>query len=581
MTTGSQTNINLASKWLSDCLNDHTNCSVQYPALSPLPLRVLDIGSLNTPRISLSVGEGRRGSYATLSYCWGNLPQHVTTKDNINARTEHIDASILPKTFSDTIFVCRILGIQFLWIDSMCIIQDDADDWNNQSEKMADIYAQGILNISAAVGIDSNGGLFVDRDPRKSYPCPFRGRYTDEDGSDITTSFLSCLEIDRKKYSYLDTRGWTFQEMYLPPRTLRFSASGIYWICASQNASESLPTGIRPLGHKSDFDKYIGRGLYGFDSSNADALQKYEWWYRAVEKYSRRHLGRESDRIKALSGLATLFGRGLHDEYLFGIWKLDIVRGLAWSIGKDVGDNAAESAQNNYFLQLAPSWSWASRPGKAINYFSLAGELEISSEFESSMDIKDTSPPPRPCFDFLSVDCTQNGTPPDLVASGVLKIRGLVLRARYSRKYGKDIITIFRPIADAHVYTSWGRPKYDEQVSEDDELYCLPISLERGANWLTDEENEARLLRETYKLGSNEELVSLQKGLLEYELMLSGVTWCGDEVPNMKLEGNRTYNCLILKKIGTEKIRFRRVGYVGILDEYCFEELVPNTLEIE
>ena len=228
-----------------------------------LPSRVIYIGSLRSPQLRLSVGDDRKGSFATLSYCWGKFTEtasYITTTANITDREECIDPSIFPKTFSDAIFVCRLLGIRFLWIDSICIKQDDLDDWKEQSKEMGNIYTQALLNISAAVGTDSNSGLFVTRDPGKPILVPSLFDTQTKMGSDVTASFLSCLELDARKFSHLDTRGWTFQEMYLPLRTLRFSACGMYWTCATLNASEALPTGLKPLNHKSDFDKYIKHG---------------------------------------------------------------------------------------------------------------------------------------------------------------------------------------------------------------------------------------------------------------------------------------------------------------------------------
>jgi hypothetical protein len=163
-----------------------------------------------------------------------------------------VDDSKFPKTFTDAIVVCRHLGIRFLWIDSLCIIQHDDSDWKTQSERMGDIYANATLTISAAVGEDSQSGLFV-RDPRKTYPCTLIFQYPMEDGLVRQGAFLTCLDSYWRRISYLDTRGWTFQEKYLSPRTLHFSKTKMCWTCASSNASEGLPTGLNPLNNKVRF----------------------------------------------------------------------------------------------------------------------------------------------------------------------------------------------------------------------------------------------------------------------------------------------------------------------------------------
>jgi hypothetical protein len=161
-----------------------------------------------------------------------------------------VDDSNFPKTFTNAIVVCRHLGIRFLWIDSLCIIQDDESDWKTQSERMGDIYANATLTISAVVGEDSDSVLFVDRDPLKTYPCTLSFQYPKEDGLVTQGAFLTCLDSYLPRIAYLDTRGWTFQEKYLSPRTLHFSKTEMYWTCACSNASEGLPMGLNPLNNK-------------------------------------------------------------------------------------------------------------------------------------------------------------------------------------------------------------------------------------------------------------------------------------------------------------------------------------------
>jgi hypothetical protein len=194
--TGSSTNLDLVASWLHDCANYHRHCCQQSQTESILPHRLLDIGDWEHPRrIFLSVGEDRIGSYAALSYCWGKSErerQYLTKNENLEQRQEAVDISTFPKTFTDAIVVCRHLGIRFLWIDSLCIIQDNQSDWQTQSERMGNIYSNATLTIAASVGEDSYSGLFVDRDPRKTYPSTLNFHYPKLDGVIRKGAFLSC-----------------------------------------------------------------------------------------------------------------------------------------------------------------------------------------------------------------------------------------------------------------------------------------------------------------------------------------------------------------------------------------------------
>jgi hypothetical protein len=122
-----------------------------------------------------------------------------------------------------------------------------------------------------------------------------------------------------------------------------------------------------------------------------------------------------------------------------------------------------------------------------------------------------------------------------------------------------------------------GKAKYDEPVHKDDILHRLPISLDHD---LSTSEEETRLVMEEQGLATIDELVSGQKSMLEYGIIWSKMTWCGNDVPNMKLKRECSFICLILKRVGVEGMRFRRVGYAEVLDGHCFEEVVPDVLEL-
>ncbi|KAG0646764.1 hypothetical protein D0Z07_6169 [Hyphodiscus hymeniophilus] len=569
MTTGSLANLDLAAKWLRNCMNDHDCC----PPKAHHNLRCL-CGSWISGLLRMIVGFSSQ-----------RLPLHCTIIDNIEDRKQCIDPSILPETFSDAISVCRHLGIRFLWIDSMCIIQENDDDWDEQSKQMAEIYSRAILNISAASGNDSTAGLFVDRDPRKTHPCPFSYSWKDESGSTVTSSYLSCLDSDEKQYGYLDTRGWTFQEMYLPCRTLRFSNQAMYWTCTALNASEALPNGMLPSNNKSDFDKYIRTKPDGSTISQSDKWHKYRWWYNAVERYSSRQFTKESDRLPAVFGLASHFKHALQDEYLAGIWKADIVNGLSWRTAQHFDSNFTKrSTIGEDSLPPPPSWSWASRPDKEVNY----SGREVSKDDKMPDSIESTvygniisagnsnNSSGHQMFDLLDSEITSQSASPSIMSTtNHLKIRGLILEARCLK--GR-----FLEVRSPHGNFSGARfsADLDEVVNTEDKLYCLPLSW-HSTSPSPGEQVQTRLIEEDKSMVSIQDQMSSERYLLEHlGIILPGATWCGDEVLQAKFKENTSFDCLILKKVGIGGMKYRRVGFAQVPGGESFERVRPVALEL-
>jgi hypothetical protein len=145
--------------------------------------------------------------------------------------------------------------------------------------------------------------------------------------------------------------------------TLHFSKTEMYWTCASSNASEGLPMGLNPLNNKSDFDKYIMVDKNRALPTQVNTVQRYHWWYQAMEIYSHRNFTFESDRLIALAGLASKF-QWPGDEFLYGLWRSDLVHGLAWRVGGREKGTAMDTSPKSPM----PSWSWAPRPGNIIRY---------------------------------------------------------------------------------------------------------------------------------------------------------------------------------------------------------------------
>ena len=233
--TGSGESWRVASRWLERCFSTHPKCG-QTQTPKWLPDRLLDIGSRDSGSICLIETDETTQflPYTTLSHCWGKLEiKRLLTKD-FDAMTKSIRTDELPKTFQDAITITRKLGIPYLWIDSLCIVQDSIEDWAQQSSVMGMVYQNGYCNIAATGALDGRMGCFLERDPTLAQKCRVQietavpkfklkpGLY-DLVPRNLLENGLSNEPLNR--------RAWVTQERILTPRVLHFSRNQLFWEC--------------------------------------------------------------------------------------------------------------------------------------------------------------------------------------------------------------------------------------------------------------------------------------------------------------------------------------------------------------
>jgi hypothetical protein len=161
-------------------------------------------------------------------------PQFCTTDGNCNARMYGFSLSELPKTFQDAVRVTRELGIEYLWIDSLCIIQWNADDWRREAGRMEDVFASAYCTIAATSAVDSNAG-FLARNRGDEYV-----RVQDARGNQVCIcTHMDDFEDDVENAG-LNKRAWVMQERVLSRRTIHFTANGAYWECGGGVYCENL-----------------------------------------------------------------------------------------------------------------------------------------------------------------------------------------------------------------------------------------------------------------------------------------------------------------------------------------------------
>jgi hypothetical protein len=216
-------------------VEEHEQCS--RPLTSPkLPTRVLDVdGGTSSPENLRLYHTGRApGRYVALSHRWGAYTPLKTTKTLLEIHCEEILLADLPRTFRDAIVVTRKLGVRYLWIDSLCIVQDDPQDWLRESALMGEIFANSYCTLAATSAKDSNGGLFLPRTVSQSV------KLTDSSG-DSPVSFYSGIQDHFERDlddGDLNSRGWVLQERLLSPRMIHFTAVQTFWECGSDRYSE-------------------------------------------------------------------------------------------------------------------------------------------------------------------------------------------------------------------------------------------------------------------------------------------------------------------------------------------------------
>jgi len=182
--------------WNLSCLRDHASCSRVECDILPLPSRVLDLAALDDSGDSGGSGDlqlletkGQTGRYVALSYRWGQGLTYLTTKDSLQDRIARIRSSELPRTLRDAVVYTRSLNIRYLWVDSLCIIQHDMDDWEREAGQMYAVYGNAYL-VLAAVRATSTEEGFLDVRRRGYIQAQVSGR--DSEGKEFSVVGVSA-----------------------------------------------------------------------------------------------------------------------------------------------------------------------------------------------------------------------------------------------------------------------------------------------------------------------------------------------------------------------------------------------------
>jgi hypothetical protein len=366
ISTDSPASLELVKSWARICANDHPQCNRTPPAT--VPTRLLQVphssdGGLvrlvETADLALAVVR----KYAALSYCWGGSSNVTLTASSYERLTTvGIPKSQLPATIQDALTFTAAMDLDWLWVDSLCIIQDSVDDWSREASRMTHVYQGCEFSIAARGALHSNEGMFSERDPLRYASCQLFSNGSGTDAIHVLSPYLST-GIPLNTQWPLDTRGWVVQERILPRRTIKFGPY-ISWECREAFHDEFSMKDAGGSGGR------LGQKLFKIlelastsatDTSIAspratpatpfDLTDLHKVWKEILYTFSTAGLTSESDRLVAISGIIATISKATGLRNKSGLWEHTLAEELLW---------ATPPTRNHPETGLMPTWSWIS-----------------------------------------------------------------------------------------------------------------------------------------------------------------------------------------------------------------------------
>jgi hypothetical protein len=387
------------SHWIEDCIENHPECSREADG-SFIPTRLIDVQlteeSEDIKLVSLN-NQSDGLEYVTLSHCWGDPDKRpvITTTENLSRHMHCIPFQELPLTFRNAVELTRGLGHRYLWVDSLCIIQDDSQDWMQESSMMAAVYGGAKITLSALSSADSTQGLYVPS-PTVFTPGrihfdqvlePYRIRIFQDEPLDWDKEYNDDPSLygenpDQRNQSNnnpLRQRAWVLQEREISTRNIHFSRRLLLWECNTTKATSELPWNRPPLRDLLQPLPVMQRAmsstrpvvnLSGESMAPDGPFRVREKWFELMEDYMSRFLSHGADKLPALSGLAQSFQPRLPaSQYLAGLWSEQLPYSLLWrttvpdsQLWTTVGNKSRRNPKPSPDYR-APSWSFLSLDG--------------------------------------------------------------------------------------------------------------------------------------------------------------------------------------------------------------------------
>ncbi|KAK7423042.1 hypothetical protein QQX98_001332 [Neonectria punicea] len=354
---------------------------VKVTELEVLPTRTIHVGD-ETSEPFLLEAKGTKAPYCVLSYCWGTSPTLKTTKRALQSHKTSIPLHSLPLTIRDGILATRALGFQYLWVDALCIIQDDEEDWGREAAQMGDIYSKATITLSSLVSSDAADGFFGPRQTRQPKSVPLPGmrlpkisRRREQDvtvvAADTVKSPSMCvlvphwLNSEAPRKGPVHSRGWTLQEQVLSTRKLYFGAGLLRWECQAMHTTEAAPvehlglTRIIQKPHRAHAGTYerserrkqpFALRMFGLGPPGTEHLIRpiaFSIWKVLLMEYTTdRSLTRSSDRLPAFLGVSTFMASHIGSRFIGGLWDGEwFAESLCWAVKTPVPASTTTSSQ--------------------------------------------------------------------------------------------------------------------------------------------------------------------------------------------------------------------------------------------
>ncbi|KAF2755862.1 HET-domain-containing protein [Pseudovirgaria hyperparasitica] len=369
----------LARQWIKDC-EGHASCARGKVVTWTNPTRLLQIIGDGSIVKLIATTNSERYDYTTLSHRWGTdrLPMR-TLRTNIQQHMSSIVTENLPETFRDAVLATQTLGYEYIWIDSLCIIQDDTQDWERECPRMASIYGQTAVTITVPGAENSYSAFLLPRRSTHSVELQYRNEQGEPQGSVTmwhpgicfrTSSQGGCVSpTTHPGVSGLKDRGWVFQEWLLSPRILYFGSSQIFFECSHSRRYEISDLEYSAPLSRPNMTKTL--------PTYSDAVQYYEWWYSLVGRYSICHLTFEKDRLPAISGIAHRYPSPMdQDRLLAGLWVGDFPGALLWRYSYEWSSEGQGKDRPEMREDVSPSWSWSSKVWAASKGYPVVWQFE-------------------------------------------------------------------------------------------------------------------------------------------------------------------------------------------------------------
>lgn len=432
------------SSWLRECIDKHPQCGQTLPPNSPVAARVLEVfdehGDPHLRLASTSDLDLYKTPYMVLSHCWGGVKiESSTTPANVNEYYTSIDICKLPKSFREAVQITRSLGLRYLWIDSLCIIQGSEEDWERESGKMAYIFRGATLTLSASTAHNSKEGCGISIIPQSATQLTVTTKTAP--GRRVHIAIRSYGESEPRhamsdifRFAPVHKRAWIFQEKVLSHRILHATHSQFVYQCATHIETEdSIVHRTSESGYSfwevlsSHKPEHVVRSI-NLHGTSTDV--RYRWWHWAAD-YMERALTKTEDKYAAIAGVTALYQDLMGDEPVLGLWRRDLVLHLAWWLNGIHGSGKIEPSKEESIARR-PSWTWLSYRHGTIRPV-LASEVDWHTMATPATGTLPTTPSPLLYrAQVLEINIRWTGRP--LVSSPsrtILKLRGY--RHRFPR----------------------------------------------------------------------------------------------------------------------------------------------------